>query len=194
MVIVVLDIRPNGGQMNQSSMILQSARDCLTKKGYAHVSLRSIANEAGVALSQLHYYYGSKKELYRAVVMDLVKEYIEDFSKELETSSKSPLVTFVKYVQDMVKEKPDIFKLLFDLSSMALWSNEFKTLLNNLMVEISELIIKCIPTSNITERYSKETVAKALTGAILGIALQYTLDPDENEDTLDAMTIIPELL
>ncbi|WP_240843161.1 TetR/AcrR family transcriptional regulator [Acidaminobacter sp. JC074] len=180
--------------MNQSSMILQSARECLTKKGYAHVSLRSIANEAGVALSQLHYYYGSKKDLYKAVVMDLVNEYIEDFSKGLEASSKSPLVTFVKYVQDMVKEKPEIFKLLFDLSSLALWSNEFKTLLNNLMVEISDLIIKCIPTSNITEEYSKDTVAKALTGAIFGIALQYTLDPDENEDTLKAMSIIPEFL
>jgi len=40
---------------NQSERILQTAFECISSKGYANVSMRDIADEAGVALSQLMY-------------------------------------------------------------------------------------------------------------------------------------------
>jgi AcrR family transcriptional regulator len=46
---------------SQAQKILQTAFHCLSRKGYANVSMRDIADEAGVALSQLHYYYKSKE-------------------------------------------------------------------------------------------------------------------------------------
>jgi AcrR family transcriptional regulator len=48
--------------------IVEAARACLLRDGYARLSTRSVAVEAGVPLSQIHYHFGSKQELILAVL------------------------------------------------------------------------------------------------------------------------------
>jgi len=43
--------------------ILEAARRCLLADGYAALSTRNVAEDAGVPLSQIHYHFGSKEEL-----------------------------------------------------------------------------------------------------------------------------------
>ena len=49
--------------------ILEAARACLLVDGYAGLSTRKIAQQAGVPLSQVHYHFGSK----RAMVLTLLE-------------------------------------------------------------------------------------------------------------------------
>ncbi len=48
--------------------ILEAARDRLLADGYANLSTRKVAVEAGVPLSQLHYHFGSKNGLILALL------------------------------------------------------------------------------------------------------------------------------
>ena len=48
--------------------MLAAARACLLRSGYAAVSTRAVAEEAGVPLSQIHYYFGSKRQLLLTVL------------------------------------------------------------------------------------------------------------------------------
>ena len=48
--------------------ILDAARSCLLAEGYARLSTRKVAQEAGVPLSQLHYHFGSKGGLVLALL------------------------------------------------------------------------------------------------------------------------------
>ena len=48
--------------------ILAAARACLLRSGYAAVSTRAVADDAGVPLSQIHYHFGSKRQIGRAHV------------------------------------------------------------------------------------------------------------------------------
>lgn len=50
------------------SQILSAARDRLLTDGYAGLSTRKVAAEAGVPLSQLHYHFGSKSGLILALL------------------------------------------------------------------------------------------------------------------------------
>jgi AcrR family transcriptional regulator len=43
-----------------ATTILAAARDCLLLDGYAGLSTRKVAQQAGVPLSQVHYHFGSK--------------------------------------------------------------------------------------------------------------------------------------
>lgn len=45
------------------SAILEAARQRLLADGFARLSTRAVADAAGVALSQLHYHFGSKQQL-----------------------------------------------------------------------------------------------------------------------------------
>jgi AcrR family transcriptional regulator len=51
-----------------SRAILEAARRCLLADGYAGLSTRKVAREAGVPLSQVHYHFGSKGRLVLALL------------------------------------------------------------------------------------------------------------------------------
>ncbi len=48
--------------------IVAAARECLLADGYANLSTRRVADTAGVPLSQIHYHFGSKRQLILAVL------------------------------------------------------------------------------------------------------------------------------
>ena len=52
------------------TQIIEAARRRLLANGYAGLSTRKVAEEAGVPLSQLHYHFGSKGGLIRALFED----------------------------------------------------------------------------------------------------------------------------
>lgn len=50
--------------------ILDAARTCLLRAGYANLSTRAVADEAGFGTGHLHYHFGSKRNLVLAVLED----------------------------------------------------------------------------------------------------------------------------
>jgi AcrR family transcriptional regulator len=60
----VVDTRKN----NTARSILQAAKESLLDNGLNGLSTRSIADAAGVPLSQIHYHFGSKQRLVLAVL------------------------------------------------------------------------------------------------------------------------------
>ena len=53
--------------LNTGALILDAARSRLLADGYAGLSTRKVADEAGVPVSQLHYHFGSKQGLILAL-------------------------------------------------------------------------------------------------------------------------------
>jgi len=54
-------------KIDRKQAILQAAEKLFAQAGYGNVSIRQIAQEAGVPLALVGYYYGQKHELFRAV-------------------------------------------------------------------------------------------------------------------------------
>jgi AcrR family transcriptional regulator len=50
------------------SLLLRAAETCLRRHGYAGLSTRRVADEAGMPLSQIHYHFGSKDALVLALL------------------------------------------------------------------------------------------------------------------------------
>lgn len=64
--------RPDGkrrGSGETRATILDAARRCLLRDGFAGLSTRAVAEAAGVPLSQVHYHFGSKQQL----ILDLLE-------------------------------------------------------------------------------------------------------------------------
>lgn len=54
-------------------LILAAARRLFCERPYSEVSMADLATAAGVARGLLHHYFGSKRDLYLAVVRDLIQ-------------------------------------------------------------------------------------------------------------------------
>lgn len=187
-------------KINQSEKILLAAFECISSKGYANVSLRDIADEAGVVLSQLNYYFKNKEGLFTEVIKMMMQEYLLEVENHLKngTTSKEKVATLIKYFQEVLEEKPKLFRLLYDFTSMALWSEPFSTLLCNLFEDIAILIethaLNNIPVKSNLKEYSYKSIARMLFGAMFGTAIQVILDPQEKSlpEALNAVELVFE--
>ncbi|MFB7123997.1 MULTISPECIES: TetR/AcrR family transcriptional regulator [Streptomycetaceae] len=56
--------------------LVQAAIDLMTREGIAAGSTRAIAAELGVAQATVHYTFGTKKDLYRAIVERLTSDFV----------------------------------------------------------------------------------------------------------------------
>lgn len=183
---------------SQSQRILNAAFTCISTKGYANVSLRDIADEAGVVLSQLNYYYKNKEGLFSEVVKMLAQQYlseIEDILKN-ETLDNEKMGRLIQYFQEILKNKPELFKLLFDLSSMALWSDSLRVLLNTLYNDVTKLIEKYVLhglSKEESECHSSAALPRIIFGALFGTSIQVMLARDQ-EDMIDSLSEIQIIL
>ncbi|QNU68762.1 TetR/AcrR family transcriptional regulator [Ruminiclostridium herbifermentans] len=181
--------------LNQSKKILNAAFKCISSKGYANVSLRNIADEAGVVLSQLNYYYKNKEGLFVEVVKTLAQKYINEIEDTLAKgkSEKERIMSLIGYFQKTMRKDSGLFRILFDLTSMSLWSAPLKELLNNLVNNITALIEKYIfigfEQKDKDKSYSTETLSRIVFGALFGTSAQVMLANGDN-DIIDSLSAI----
>lgn len=188
----------NMEKVNQSEMILNAAFECISSKGYANVSLRDIADEAGVVLSQLNYYYKNKEGLFTEVIKMMIRKYRQEVENHLRngTTPKEKIIELVKYYQEVLKDNPKLFRLLYDFSSMALWSASFSKLLCSLYDDLAELIethvLKDISANSSLMDYTPISIARMILGAMFGTAIQVILDPQEKRitESLNAIELV----
>jgi AcrR family transcriptional regulator len=97
-------------------LLLTAAQTCLCEEGYARLSTRRVAELAGVPLSQIHYYFSSKRGLILALLEDqnarLLKRQAATFEAPLPLSQRWELACdyldedissgYVRVLQEMI--------------------------------------------------------------------------------------------
>lgn len=75
--------------------IISVAERLFAERGFAGTALRSVVSEAKVNLAAVHYHFGSKEELFRAVVARLARPIVEQelaLLKQVQARNKAPSV------------------------------------------------------------------------------------------------------
>jgi AcrR family transcriptional regulator len=184
---------------SQSQKILQTAFQCLSTRGYANVSMRDIADEAGVALSQLNYYYKNKEGLFTEVVKMMVHQYLHEVEEKLKSTknAKEKIASLVKYFNELIRKNPELLRLFIDFTAQSLWLPSFRRQLKNLFADLSEMIEKSILAGTVINKnlreYSSRSVAKLVLGALYGTSIQIMLDSDEDK-AFDSLNLVGMIL
>ncbi|SCG84314.1 transcriptional regulator [Proteiniborus sp. DW1] len=185
-------------RQSQSERILLAASECISTRGYANVSMRDIADEAGVVLSQLNYYFKNKEGLFKEVVRMMIDKYLHEIEESLkeEDSPRERAKSLIKYFKKMLKYNPGLFRLLYDFTGLALWSPAFSNLLSDLFKDLSDMIEKYI-LKNLQLKelkgYSTKSMSRLILGSIFGTGIQVLLDQDEElPKALNAMQTLFE--
>lgn len=91
--------------------IKEAARKVFTRKGYAATRTRDIAEEAGINLALLNYYFRSKQKLFEQIMLEKVQQLfglIAPVLNDPSTSLESKVEVFVALYIDMISEHPDL--------------------------------------------------------------------------------------
>lgn len=174
---------------NQSQRILTTAFQCISARGYANVSMRDIADEAGVALSQLNYHYKSKEGLFTEVVKLMIQRYLHEIGDKLKsvTDAKDKISSLVKYFNELSRKNPELLKMFLDFTAQSLWlpsiREHLRKLFDDLLDMIEGFISDGFSDSKAFREYSSRPLAKLLIGTLYGTSIQMVLDPDREGDT-----------
>lgn len=160
-----------------SEKILNTALELIAARGYANVSMRDIADAAGVALSQLTYYYKNKEGLVCAVIENICVTYMDQIVDAVE-KAKTPeeqVEATAKFFKTCIDEDDGLLRLIVDFSATAMWSKPIFDLLSALFEGFAVLI-----GSNFgwLQDPEKMKVARFVLGAFYGTAVQSVLGMD----------------
>jgi AcrR family transcriptional regulator len=108
--------------LGRAHAILHCARAILAQKGYAGLSMRRVAQAAGMTLSNVQHYYGSKDLLLEALLlttMDAFQARMDDIAAAM--SERSQLERFLSTVDMFLEEitDPVIHALFFEIWALA---------------------------------------------------------------------------
>ena len=116
--------------LSTEEKIKEAARKVFTRKGYAATRTRDIAEEAGLNLSLLNYYYRSKEKLFTQVMLEKVQQLfgilipvLNDPSTKLETKIQLIVSNYI----DIISKNPDL--PIFVLSELKGHAEQLKKVL-----------------------------------------------------------------
>jgi len=74
---------------------MEAARSLFARQGFDAVSIRAVAQMAGVNTAMIHYYFGNKQGLYEAVLSGTLDPLIQELGDALATDAPTPVRRFL---------------------------------------------------------------------------------------------------
>ncbi len=88
--------------------IMKAAEKIFAENGFRGSTTAAIADEAGLPKANIHYYFGTKSELYRAVVDDIVELWLSSFREiTAEDDPASTLADYIRAKMELSKNRPE---------------------------------------------------------------------------------------
>lgn len=151
---------------SKKELILNTARQLLTKNGYAKTTLDDIANVLGMKKSSLYYYYQNKEALLEDVIKFEKEKYLQLINKAF-LEGETTIDKIINYEKKKFEYVKSVVKLQ-DISLNVFF--EIKNKIYNLIKEIHEKDIQLI-AKTLEEGMKKKEIKKCDTKRIAELIL-----------------------
>ncbi|KUO16826.1 MULTISPECIES: TetR/AcrR family transcriptional regulator [Streptomyces] len=168
--------------------LIKAAIDLMTREGVSAGSTRAIATELGVAQATVHYTFGTKEGLYRAVMEQLTAELLAQVEQAVpeDAGFEETVGTLASALWSTVREKPGHHLLLSELSMFALRTPALNEALESHYRGVVEVTARLVTQA--AERAGQplaepaETVARFFLSGFDGLVMQRLTHPDEEAE------------
>lgn len=154
--------------------ILEAARRVFVEQGYARLTMRRIAAEAGITVGNLHYYYRSKEDLLRDLLEHVIGGYVAEFDRIRSRIGENPeaaLAAICEYIiSDLnTRETTMFFPELWALANHDPYAAaQMEELYRTARIVLNELIAAINPTLTPRER---ECMALFVSASMEGLTM-----------------------
>jgi AcrR family transcriptional regulator len=96
--------RTTGNRSDTQTAILAAARDVLITQGNSRMTLRRVADAAGITVGNLTYHFASKRQLLRALIEDLIAGYGARVQAFFNDRTMSPSEEFSALIEWLIND------------------------------------------------------------------------------------------
>jgi AcrR family transcriptional regulator len=174
--------------------ILAAGHRVFVRHGHARLSLRKVADEAGIAVGNVNYYFETKRALIDAVLCEALANYIEEHIKQFEADRDSPLDMLLNVVTFYVANARTSNALFFHMWGFAASDPAARELIRRLYRPIGRFIYFLVRAARPEASDSRvRQIVLQLFSLEEGVKLFIGMGPDDNAALATAETHIREL-
>ncbi|MEW1659810.1 MULTISPECIES: helix-turn-helix domain-containing protein [unclassified Streptomyces] len=176
--------------------LIKAAIALMTREGVAAGSTRAIAAELGVAQATVHYTFGTKADLYRAVIEELTDELIARVERAApqDAGFEETIIALAGVSWQTVREDVTRSRLLTELSMLALRTPGLSEAHADYYRGLSEVTARLVAEAAARTGYElaqpAETIARFYLAGFDGLTLQYLYAPDESSDNVGLRALV----
>lgn len=128
--------------------ILKAANQVFTQKGHAGLSLRKVAEKAGIAVGNLTYHFPTKHALLDAMMREELAVYVEEHLAHFEANRNEPLEILLNVVEFYVRNARESHQFFFQLWGFAGSSEEGRKMVRELYRPIGGFVYHLVRAAN----------------------------------------------
>lgn len=104
--------------LSTKEKILNVTRELIAEEGFQNITIRKIANKAGVNVAAVNYHFGSKEAVINESLKSVTDELKDtfDFLKNSNEDARTKLSIFIINYTEMILRYPDILKNVINLA------------------------------------------------------------------------------
>ncbi|WP_428408872.1 TetR/AcrR family transcriptional regulator [Hyphococcus sp.] len=133
---------------NTIERILKAAHKVFTKNGHAGLSLRKVADEAGIAVGNLTYHFPTKNSLIDAMMREALTDYVEEHLSQFEAGRDTPLEILLNVVEFYVRNARESHQFFYQLWGFAGSGEEAREMVRELYRPIGRFIYYLVRAAN----------------------------------------------
>lgn len=176
--------------------LINAAIDLMTREGVAAGSTRAIAAELGVAQATVHYTFGTKADLYRAVMEQLTDDLIAQVERAApeDAGFEEAIVALAGASWRTVQEEATRYRLLTELSMIALRTPGLSEAYQGHYRGVSEATARLVAEAAARTGYElaqpAEAIARFFLAGFDGLTLQCLYAPDDFPDDIGLRALV----
>ncbi len=162
--------------------IIRAASRAVARKGYAQVSLRDVAEGAGVPKSLLHYYFKDKNQLMEALLRHLNRRYVKIIERvaRLPVSTSEKLERGFHEFQKFAAREPKWMLMILDLLVQAVHRPESKEETRSVYKEVTGIVTRILRKARDEEGATGEVdeavMSSLVVATMIGLGVVFILD------------------
>jgi AcrR family transcriptional regulator len=186
--------RPTRAQKREANRerILRAARDVFGARGYHGATIEEIADEAGLSNGAIYYNFGSKEELFLALLDARLDERLEHTRQTLASGASATgdraLDEEARDITRSFKESREWRLLLLEFVAYAArnpaFAERFKDHKRRLRAAVAEILELHLSARGITPPMPIDQLAMVISGLANGLAVEELSDPGSVSDEL----------
>ncbi len=163
--------------------ILEAAHCVFVNEGHASLSLRKVAQEAGIAVGNLTYHFPSKQDLIEAMLQRTLASYVDLHLTHHQSADVPEIEVLLNVVEFYVRNARENYKFFYQLWGYAGISEEARATVRNLYRPIGRFVYHLVRAANpaLDDMQIRRAVAQ-ISSIEEGFKLFIGLGPDDLEE------------
>lgn len=145
-VRLAADRSAKGGQT--VAAILKATRAVFVREGHAGLTMRMVAEEAGIVVGNISYYFQTKRELLEAMLREELADYVEAHVKQFEPDGQDPMEILLNVVEFYVQNGRSSYRFFYQMWGYAGSENYARELVRDLYRPIGRFIYRLVKAAN----------------------------------------------